>query len=394
MKLSALSLLLAAALPMAATVVPRPYPARAVPASASPLDEPAPQAPITLLVDLNSGQTLFARDEHRRFIPASITKVMTVFVAFELIEQGRLEPSKLVTVSNAAFKQWHRVGSTMFLGNGAQITVNDLLLGITTVSANDACIVLAEGAAGSVDNWVAMMNAQAAALGMKDSHFGRPNGWMDGGSTYTSARDLAVLAQALITRHPELYRRYFGHPGLSYGGIAQPNHDPILGVVPGADGLKTGFTNEAGYGFLGSAERDGRRLVMVVAGSASGRERAQDARQLIEWGFATWQSKLLLSQGNMVGTARVQGGDARSVSLIASRNIGASGRSGAKLSASARIVYRGPLPAPIAKGSHVADLVLTVDGKPGGLLPLLAGESIGRAGPLDRLVNGLAGLLP
>ena len=347
---------------------------------------------MALLVDLSSGQTLYAREAQRRFMPASITKVMTTYLAFELISRGKLSRNQRITVSDDAFTAWHRKGSTMFLARGSQVSVDELLHGITTVSANDGCIVLAEGAAGSIANWVRWMNAEARALGMKDSHFGTPNGWMDDGRTYVSARDLAILAHAMISRHPELYHHYVGRREFTYQDITQPNHDPITGVVRGADGIKTGFTNQAGYGFLGSAVRDGRRLVLVIAGADSGRARNRAARALIEWGYTAWDSQRLFGASEQVGEARVQGGGARTVGLLAARPINLVTPLGQTARFDLVIHYDGPLQAPVAAGTRVADLEIRIDGRPGYFMPLLAQKDVALAGPVERLANGLLGI--
>ena len=251
------------------------------PAAVAPAIPSEYAAPIAYLLDAGSGQVLYQREIDRRFMPASITKVMTTFLAFEWMEEGRLFPQQVYSVRPETFRTWHRKGSTMFLPADARVTVDDLLHGVTTVSANDGAIVLAEGAAGSVEDWVAAMNAKAREIGMADSHFGNPNGWMDDGKTFVTARDLGTLAQAMVTRHPSKYRHFVGMKELSYNGISQRNHDPISGTVRGADGIKTGYTNQAGFGFLGSAQRDGQRLVMVIGGSPGGRERRDASRQFI-----------------------------------------------------------------------------------------------------------------
>ncbi len=366
----------------------------AITAPAQPL---AAEAPIALLTDLGSGQVLFSRDPNRRFVPASITKVMTAYVAFDLLAHRKLVPNQRLTMSDGAFKEWANKGSTMFLARGSQPTVQELLMGITTVSANDGCIVLAEGAAGSVANWVALMNAQARALGMKDSHFGTPNGWPDNGATYVSAHDLTLLARAILTRYPQYYHHFFGHPQMTWNGITQPNHDPTLGVIPGADGMKTGFTNQAGYGFLGSAMRGGRRLVMVVAGVATGKARRRAAQELIEWGFAAWDSRRLYDEGALVGEARVQGGDARRVGLVAPHAlfVALPGAGTGKIAEAPRlrVLYDGPVAAPIIKGAEIARLEVRIGNAPPHSLPLVAASAVGEAGPLDRLINGLGGLL-
>jgi D-alanyl-D-alanine carboxypeptidase (penicillin-binding protein 5/6) len=359
----------------------------------APTVPPAEEVPIALLVDLSSGQTLFAREADRRFMPASITKVMTVFLAFELIGQKKLSPEATLQMSDRAFADWHRVGSTMFLGLHQRVTVDQLLHGITTVSANDGAIVLAEGVAGSVPNWVAMMNAKARELGMRDSHFGMPNGWMDEGRTYVSARDLATLAEAMIERHPALYAHYFGKHRFAFNGIEQVNHDPATGVVPGADGIKTGFTNQAGYGYLGTAQRDGRRLVMVVAAVSDGRTRRKDARELLEWGFSAFDSRQLFAPGDTIGSASVQDGAERSVPLVAPGPVRFAVPSGTSPKVELAIRYEGPLHAPIARGEQVAELQIKVAGMAVGRVPLAAGAAVEKANLVERLANGVAGLL-
>lgn len=349
-------------------------------------------APIALIVDLSSGQTLYARDADRRFIPASIAKVMTTYLAFELIEEKKLFPHQVFTVSEGAFRDWHRVGSTMFLAERQRVTVDELLHGITTVSANDGAVVLAEGVAGSVENWVAMMNAKARELGMRDSHFGTANGWPDEGRTYVSARDLATLAAAMFTRHGEKYRHFVGKRGMKFNGIAQDNHDPVTGVVEGADGIKTGFTNQAGFGFLGTAQRNGRRLVMVVAASPDGRARRKAAREFLEWGFAAFDSRSLFTRDSVVGTARVQDGAEDAVALVAPGPIRVAVPQGGKPEIKLAIRYEGPLRAPIARGETVAELEISVEGLPPSRVPLAAATSVAQANLLERLGNGLAGL--
>lgn len=354
---------------------------------------PAPDAaPIAVLVDLSSGQTLMERDADRRFVPASITKVMTLFLAFELIEAGKLSPEQIFTVRPETYEEWHNKGSRMFVPRDARISVDELLIGIAAVSANDGSVVLAEGAAGSVTNWTGKMNAKARELGMRDSHFGTPNGWPDEGHTYTTARDLVTLAQAILTRHPEQYARYFGRKGLTYNGYTQSNHDPMIGVVEGADGMKTGFTNEAGYGFLGTAARDGRRLVMVVAASNTGAVRKVASRQLIEWGFSNFDTRPLFAAGAMVGTAQVQDGTLSEVPLVAPAAIAATLHDGGSQSVKLTIHYEGPLQAPVRQGERIAELEIEVEGLPPSRVPLETAASVEKAGMFRRVFNGVAGI--
>jgi len=365
----------------------------AAPGSFVPDDSFTPSAPIALMVDLSSGETLLSRQPHRRFMPASLTKIMTAYVAFELIDEGKLDPRQRFTMSHEAFKKWHGVGSTLFLGDGESVSVEDLLTGIVTVSANDGCIVLAEGIAGSVPRFTAMMNAKARALGMNDSHYNTPNGWMDQGQTYVSAADLVKLTRALITRHPALYHHYFGHETMTFNGIAQRNHNPIYGYVEGADGVKTGFTNQAGFGFVGSAERDGRRLVMVLAAMDGESHRKTESRQFMEWGFHAWTAQPLVAQGAVIGHAAVQGGTGRSVSLVAPRRYFTTVPRGQAPRPRLSIRYKGPLRAPIYKGAEIATLVVREPGRPDAELPLVAGESIGKGGALARIRDGVLSMV-
>ena len=354
---------------------------------------PEVTAPIALLIDVNGGRVLFERQSHRRFVPASLTKIMTSYVAFELIKAGKLKLDQRFRMSAETFRKWHRVGSTMFLAQDSETSVAELLEGIVTVSANDGCVVLAEGVAGSVPTFTAMMNDAARQLGMKDTHYNTPNGWMDEGATYVSAADLATLSTALITRHPDLYARFYGHERLAFRGIEQPNHNPLYGHVAGADGVKTGFTNEAGYGLVGSAIRDGRRLMMVVGGYDNGKVRARESRDFLEWGFAAFEAHPLFAQGAQIGTAKVQGGEARTVSLAAPHALALTLPRGSGARYSLAVRYKGPLRAPIAKGDEVASLIVRVPGEGETWLPLVAAEAVPAAGTLARLRNGMLAML-
>ncbi|WP_370180293.1 D-alanyl-D-alanine carboxypeptidase family protein [Alteriqipengyuania sp.] len=357
-----------------------------------PAPPSAEQAPIAYLIDLSSGQVLYARDIDRRFVPASITKVMTTLVAFDMLAEGKLRPDQRMPYRDETFEEWHQKGSTLFLPARARPTVQELLIGITTVSANDASVVLAEGAAGSVTDWTDRMNATARSIGMHDSHFSTPNGWPDEGRTFTTARDLVRLAERILRRHPRSFDFYYGRTGLKAYGIAQDNHDPITGKVDGADGLKTGYTDQAGYGFLGTAERDGRRLVMVVAGSDRGSERNQASRAFIEWGFNAFDSRLLASKGQPAATAKVQNGTVSELPLIAAQDVRVAIPRGDRGKPELTVRYDGPLRAPIAKGEAVATLEIAVPGMEPASLPLYAARDVPEAGIFGRIANGFTGL--
>jgi len=362
------------------------------PSGALAADAFPPSAPIALMVDLSSGRVLYSREADRRFLPASLTKIMTAYVAFDLIDGGRLDEGKVVRVPAAIAAEWNGKGTSMYLKAGEDVRVGDLLRGIVTASANDACVVLAQAVAGDVPGFTRLMNAKARELGLKGSHFGTPNGWPDGGRTYVSASDLVVLSAALIERHPVLYRRYFGQAAMDWNGVSLRNHNPLYCATAGADGVKTGHTNEAGYNFVGTAERDGRRVLMVIGGSPSEALRRDESRAFIEWAFAAWEGRRLFGKGDIVGKARVQGGASRSVPLAAPRALFVSMPKGTKQHYDLAIRYAGPIAAPLREGQQVGQLVVRMDGAPPVLLPLVAGANVAAANAPQRLWNGLMDL--
>jgi D-alanyl-D-alanine carboxypeptidase (penicillin-binding protein 5/6) len=375
--------------------------ALAVPAGAAapPFETPAT---VAYMIDLSSGAVLYAKDENRRIPPASMAKMMATHVAFDLIKRGELDPNKICTVRPETWQRWHgdAAGSTMFLSPGEQVSVQNLLRGIVTLSGNDATVVLAECISGTEPAFVALMNRQSRAMGLANSHWGNPVGWPDGGVTYTSAHDLATLAAATIRDYPQLYRDYYGLRDFTWGRtlggnqpITQANRNPLLGRVAGADGLKTGHTEEAGYGFTGSAEQNGRRIVMVVAGLASFNQRIEESVRFMQWGFNAWQSRPLLRQGQHIGEARVQLGGASRVGLVAPRNLAVTYPAGMGQNLRARIVYQGPVRAPIARGQHIADLVVTTADMPPQTMPLVAEADVGEAGMFGRIWAGLKSIL-
>ena len=373
--------------------------ATAAPAAAPQFDTPAK---VAYLIDVSSGATLYAKNADVRMPPASMAKMMTTDVAFELIDKGQLPLNKMCTVRPEAWQKWHgpAAGSTMFLSPNEQVSVENLLKGIVTLSGNDASVVLAECIAGTEQAFTDQMNSLGKKIGLTNSHFGTANGWPDNGVTYVSARDLATLARYEIENHYKLYKQFYSLPSFTWGktlgsgqDITQANRNPILGKVAGADGLKTGHTDEAGYGFTGSAEQNGRRLIEVLAGMESWNERVQESTRLMQWGFNAWSAKPLFQAGAKVGTASVQRGSDSEVSLVAPRNLAVTVPAGlASGATSLKIRYQGPIAAPIAKGQHVADLVITTGDTPPQVVPLVAGEDVGRAGFFGRIWLGLKSL--
>jgi D-alanyl-D-alanine carboxypeptidase (penicillin-binding protein 5/6) len=358
-------------------------------------------APVAYMVDLSSGAVLYAKDPDRRVPPASMAKMMTTHLAFHMIKRGEAKLDKMCEVRPETWRQWHgpQAGSTMFLSPGEQVSVENLLHGIVTLSGNDATVVLAECLAGTEPAYAALMNAEAKRLGMTNSNFGNTNGWPDNGVTFTTARDLAKLASATIQETPDLYKAFYQKKEFTWGKtlgagapITQGNRNPLLGRVSGADGLKTGHTAEAGYGFTGSAEQGGRRIIMVVAGLGSFNQRIEESVKFMDWGFRAWKSQPLFDQNEKVAEAQVQGGGEDSVPLVAPRSIAVTLPAGAAGSIRAKVVYNGPIKAPIARGQHVADLVVTTADTPPQTMPLVAAEAVGEAGFFGRMWNGLTSL--
>ena len=364
-------------------------------AAAPPFDTPAP---VAFMKDLSSGAVLYAKDADRRMPPASMAKMMTVYVAFDLIKKGQLKLAQNFDVRPETWQKWHgpAAGSTMFLSAGEQVSVANLLHGIVTLSGNDACVVLAEGISGTEPAFVALMNQKAKEIGLSNSQFGTSNGWPDNGVTYVTARDLAKLAEATIRDHPTLYKQFYSQREFTWGktlgagtDITQANRDPLLGRVAGADGLKTGHTDEAGYGFTGSAEQNGRRLVMVIAGLSSFNQRISESTNFMNWGFRAWRSMPIVTAGKQVQTAEVQQGSARQVGLVAPSNIAVTVPAGiASENMKVTVVYQGPIKAPIAKGAHIADLVISTPDTQPQVMPLVAATDVGKAGFFGRVAAG------
>jgi D-alanyl-D-alanine carboxypeptidase (penicillin-binding protein 5/6) len=330
-----------------------------------------------------------------------MAKMMTAYVAFDLIKRGELKLDQEFEVRPETWQKWHgpSAGSTMFLSPGERVSVANLLYGIVVLSGNDACVVLAEGISGTEEAFTQRMNEAAKKLGLNNSHFGTSNGWPDNGVTYVTARDLAKLAASTIEDHPRLYKQFYSRREVTWGktlgsgsAITQANRDPLLGRVAGADGLKTGHTEEAGYGFTGSAEQNGRRLVMVLAGLTSSNQRISESVRFMDWGFRAWQAKPVVKQGRKVTDAEVQLGDSATVGLVAPRDLKVALPSGAVPAMNAKVVYQGPIKAPIKAGAHVADLVITSPGLPVQTMPLVAEKDVEEAGFFGRAWAGLAGL--
>ena len=352
-------------------------------------------APIAFLKDLQTDRVLLAKDADKRIPPASMGKMMSVYVAFKLIKSGEANLEQPILVREETWKKWNNQGSTMFLDVNSQVSVENLLHGIVTLSGNDACVVLAEGLGGTEANYVALMNREAKRLGLKSSNFANTNGWPDP-NEYVTARDLAMIAEATIRDFPDLYARFYQKEGFTWGktmgagqAITQGNRNPFLGKVAGADGLKTGHTEEAGYGFTGSAVQNGRRLVMVVAGLSSFGERVSASVDFMNWGFAAWQNIPLGKKGQVMGKVAISGAADPSIDAVAGKDLFVTLPRGFGMERKTSIEALPGLSAPLKAGQQVGNLVVTMPGQQPLKAPLVTPVAIEEAGMFRRAWNWL-----
>ncbi len=364
--------------------------------AATPLIATPPQpfdtlARSAILVDAASGAVLYEKNADSSMPPASMSKMMTVYMVFDLIKSGQVKLTDKITVLPETWKAWNNQGSTMFLSVNEQVTVEELLHGIITLSGNDACVVLAEGIAGSEAQFAVMMNAKAKEIGLTSSNFTNSNGWPDP-NEYVTARDLARLAVATVRNFPDLYAKFYPVTSYVHGktlgagkNITQNNRNPFLGSVAGGDGLKTGHTEEAGYGFTGSAIRNGQRLVMVVSGLTSMAERKAESIKLIEWGFRTFQRYALYAKGATVQPIPVWMGASATVNAVGATDIGATMTRFARKDMKVSIRHASPLVAPVKQGDKVADLVIKAPGQPDQVIPLVAAQSVSKVSGLSKI---------
>jgi D-alanyl-D-alanine carboxypeptidase (penicillin-binding protein 5/6) len=304
--------------------------------------------------------------------PSSMTKLMTMYIVYGLLKAGRLKLDQELLVSERA---WRMGGSKMFVQVGSQVTVEDLIRGVIVDSGNDACVVFAEAIAGSEEQFAELMNQKARELGLKNSHFRNANGWPDPDQRM-SARDIAMLARRLIQDFPEYYR-YDSEKTFKYNNIEQQNRNPLVqkGV---ADGLKTGHTEDGGYGLVASTRRDGRRVVLVLNGMTSMRQRAEESERLMDWAFREFEDVTLFTAGDTVEQAPVWLGTSATVPLVGGRDLVVTMPRGWQNRAKVTVQYDSPIPAPIVRGSTLGQLTVAGQGVPDLQMPLLAGTDVPR----------------
>lgn len=354
-------------------------PAEPITPSQIGIDTPARQA---VVIDANTGTVLLAKDADVPMLPSSMAKMMTIYLLWEEMKAGRVTLDTQYRVSERA---WRLQGSKMFVALDSMVAVRDLIQGIIVQSGNDACVVVAEGIAGSEEAFAERMTRKARELGMKNTVFVNASGWPQEGQ-HTTAHDLAILAQRTIEDFPDFYKRYYAETGFKYENYAtQYNRNPLLGRVSGADGLKTGHTEEAGYGLTGSAIRNGRRIIMVVNGLTSMPQRAQESERLIEWAFREFENYTLFKPGEVVEQADVWLGEQTKVPLTVAQAATLTLPRGARDQVKATVIYDGPVPAPIEKGQRLGKLVLTSDALAPMEIPLVAAEPVEKRGVVGRI---------
>ncbi|HKX09158.1 MAG TPA: D-alanyl-D-alanine carboxypeptidase family protein [Stellaceae bacterium] len=338
------------------------------------------QARNAIIVDFETGAVLLDKGADQRMPPASMSKIMTAYMVYDALKQGRLSLEDYLPVSE---KAWRTQGSKMFVPYPGRVKVEDLVRGMIIQSGNDACIVLAEGLAGSEQAFVDRMNDKAKELGLNNSRFANVDGLPDP-NEYVTARDLARLAKRLIVDFPEYYH-YDSEKDFTYNGIKQGNRNPLLYKDLGADGMKTGHTDEAGYSLTASAIREGRRIIMVMGGLPSGKARQQESERLIEWAFREFKDYRLLKAGDVIDQAEVWLGSEAKVPVTVEKDLVVTLPSAARRSLKATVHYDSAVKAPISKGQTVGKITLTADGVDPVERPLVATQPVAKLGPLERI---------
>jgi len=346
------------------------------------------QARHALIVEAETGAVLLDKLADERIPPASMSKVMTAYLVFDYLKQGRAKLDDELPVSETA---WRTGGSKMFVPIGSRIKIDDLLRGMIIQSGNDACVVLAEGLGGSLSNFLDQMNEKARQIGLKDSHFANVDGLPDP-SHYMTARDLATLAMRTIQDFPEYYH-YYGEKEYNFNNINQGNRNPLLYKEIGADGLKTGHTDEAGYSLLASVKRDKRRVVLVLSGLPSMKARAAESERLIEWAFREYNDYQLFAAGDKVDDAEVWLGAEPKVQMTVEKDFLVTLPRKSRKDMKVTVAYDKPVPAPIKKGDRVGKLVVTAPEMAPAEAPLVAAGNVDRMGPVGRMAMVAAHLI-
>jgi len=352
----------------------------AVPAAAQLFETRAQQA---LLLDANTGTVLFSKDADKQIPPASLAKLMTMEVVFNALKSGRLTMDDEFLVSENAWRTGGAVsgGSTMFAELNSSIRLEDLIKGVIVQSANDGCIIIAEGMAGSEENFARLMTDRGRKIGLENSVFRNSTGLPDPGQKVTM-RDLARLALHIQTEYPDYYR-FYAEREFTWNNILQRNRNPLLAMNIGADGLKTGFTEESGYAIVGSVKRDGRRLIVAMSGLPDERARAEEARKMLDWGVRAFETYEIFKKDEIIGNVRLYGGEQMTMPVTVKEDLEILLPITDRDRMKARVVYTGPVMAPVVKGAEVATLKIWIGDDLSQETPLYAAQDIAK-GPIHR----------
>ncbi|WP_249148584.1 D-alanyl-D-alanine carboxypeptidase family protein [Bradyrhizobium jicamae] len=351
-------------------------------------------APTAILIEASSGSVLFEKNADELRAPSSMMKLMTAEVVFNALKKGDVKLTDEYRISENA---WRRGGapsgtSTMFAAINSKVSVDDLLHGAIIQSGNDACIALAEGIAGNEYTFATdFMTKRARELGLTKSTFANSNGLPDPGNKMT-VRELATLARYIILTYPDMYK-LFGEKEFTWNKIRQQNRNPLLNAMPGADGLKTGYTKEGGYGMVGSAVQNDTRLIVVVNGLEDSEDRATEAKKMLEWGFRSFESRTLIAANQPIGYARVFGGDSRSVKLVSPDPIKVMVSKNGNDKLLARVVYSGPVKAPIAAGQKIGVVRVWRGANVAMEAPVFAADAVGTGSTVRRALDGVQELV-
>ena len=371
----------------AATVKPKPKAVVAVDPSAKPANGIETQAKHALILEMETGVVLLDKGADERIPPASMSKIMTAYIVFGMLKEGRAKLTDELPVSERA---WRLQGSEMFVPIGGRISIDDLLKGVIIQSGNDACLVLAEGLAGSEEAFVELMNQKAKEIGLKDSHYANVSGLPDP-DHWMTARDLATLAIRTINDFPEYYH-YYSEMDYDFNNIKQGNRNPLLYKNVGADGLKTGHTEEAGYSLTASVVRDNRHIILVLSGLPTMKARAQESERLIEWAFREFGDYRLFAAGDKVDDGEVWLGAEPKVPLSVDKDFVVTLPRKARKDMKVTVEYDRPIPSPVQKGETVGKVVMTAPDMTPVEAPLVAAASVERMNPWGRIAT-LAGYL-
>ena len=351
------------------------------------------QARNAILMDYDTGQYLYVKDHEKMVPPASMSKLMTVNMIFEKLKDGSLSLDDTFTVSERAWKLGGAAsgGSTMFLKIGEKVRVEDILKGILIQSGNDACIVAAENLAGSEDDFAEMMNKRARELGLNNSSFANSTG-LPHPDQKMSVEDLAKLARHIIKEFPEFYH-IFSEKYYTHNNITQGNRNPLLYSMPNADGLKTGHTEEAGFCLTASAKKGERRLIEVMTGMNSNKERSEEAERLMEWGFREFNNYNLLNKGQEIADIPVVFGNEKEVRLVVPETVKRTLKKSQAPKIQMTAVYDKPVKAPVAAGDKLGEVRIELDGQEMENVPLVADKNIEKLGFFGRIGQNLKYLL-